>query len=231
MSRAIACQGQLLDALFVLAEVCESQVSPAIADELIKCYAIWLKMMSPERAQSQLEQIALAIEIDGNEANAEELTLRNGTRVSLPVAIVVLHRQVLQGEGTWLIPLLQGTDLASSEQYAEALIKLKHTHQLRPDNSLIANNLAWTTLQLHSGGHQAEPLAPQVQAELENAWELANSAVTRHPDEPAFRETRGQLAGHLKRWVEAVDDLSECVTMGHNSPAIQATLKRAGMSL
>lgn len=228
LSRAIACQGRLLDSLFVLAAGCEAQVSPALADELIKCYGIWLSQMSPPKARSQLGQIALALEVSDDEASAEELKLQNGTRVSLPIAIAALHRQVLQGEGIWLIPLLQGTELASSEAYREAIVKLRQAHHLRPDNSLIANNLAWTTLQFHGDTlSEAHPLTEQVQVELENAWDLANAAVIRHPDAPAFRETRGQLAGHLKRWAEAVDDLNACVAMGHNTAEIQATLKRA----
>lgn len=232
LSRAIACRGRLLDALFVLAEGCESNASPALADELIKFYGIWLSGMSPERARRQLKQIALALELKDSVANTEELTLRNGVCVSLPAAIVVLHRHVLKGEGVWLIPLLQGTELASSAKYAEALVKLHDAHQLRPENSLIANNLAWTTLQSHHDFVRAEtPLPEDVKLDLERAWDLANGAVTHHPDEPAFRETRGQLSSCLQRWDEAIEDLNECVAMGHNSAEIQATLKRARKSL
>lgn len=228
LSRAIAFQNQLLNAIFVLADGCQYGATPILADELIKSYVIWLSQMSPEHRHTQMHQIALAFETENNDQSTANLTLRNGTDVAVPYGIAQLHRRVLQGEGSWLIPLLQGTQLASSKDYFGAVERLRHAQELRPDNSLVANNLAWTILQWNIQTREdPEASVKQLDAELKNAWKLANMAVTNYPEEPAYRETRGQISAQLKRWKEATQDLNECITMGHNSAAVQATLKRA----
>ena len=229
LSKAIACQHRVLDAIFVLAEACERQVPPDLADELIKCYVVWLSQMSPERIQSQIHEVALALENDpAEEFEVTQLVLKGGRTIELPTPITRLHEHLMLGEGNWLIPLLQGTELASEGKYIEAATRLEQALTLRPDNASIANNLAWTLLQLNiTATKNSESPSDAAAADLRRAWDLANIAVNGRPDEPVFRETRGQLAGWLGNWDEALQDLNQCVAAGHNSQAIQATLARA----
>jgi len=236
LSRAIGCQQRILDAVFLLAKGLETQDSPQLTDELVKCYILWLTPMSAQQKQRQVHEIALALQIESaDEAETEALELSSGRQISMPVPIVRFHERLKSGEGRWLISLLQGTDLASEQHYAAAITKLESALSQSPNNALIENNLAWTLMKQDAeavavANDTSDNSATSKEA-LQRAWKLANAAVEDQPEEASFRETRGQLAERLGRWQTAVDDLTLCVKLGYNSAAIQATLTRARKSL
>ncbi len=83
-------------------------------------------------------------------------------------------------------------DLVKARHHLEEALKL------RPESVLAANNLAWI-------------LATQPQPDLPRALDVINGALKHAPEDANCRDTRGQIYVKLKRWQEAIDDLSFAV--------------------
>ena len=73
-----------------------------------------------------------------------------------------------------------------------------------PESAVRMNNMAWV-LQRNNPDRLADAL------------ELVNRSITMEPDEPRFRETRGQVLTQLKKWESAVEDLKFALNKLPNS--------------
>lgn len=252
LARVQAARGQLLPSMLLLAQGCQHEASATLIDGLISRYTLWLSLMSPDKVQNQLQEITLALQHSANWDEAHATTERSslktsdGQTVLLPGPIVAFHSALLNGEGSWLVPLLLGTDAAAQEDYAAAVPLLRESHQLAPQHPLVANNLAWTLLKQYQARDEpqsdtvalsdapskasSEPEQSSLQtasALLSEAWQLANAAVQTDPEILPYRETRGVIAAATGRWQMAIDDLQTCADAGFQSGSLLSTLNRA----
>ncbi|MEZ6131869.1 MAG: hypothetical protein R3C59_24685 [Planctomycetaceae bacterium] len=237
LSRVVAAQGRMLESVFLLAEGCRSAPSDALTNQLTKQYVRWLAMMSQEASTVQLEEIALALsyspEWDAKYAlpSTHSLDISPGLQVSLPGPVVALHAALLNGEGVWLAPLLLGTDSAAKSDFLRAAELLQQASLAAPDHPVVANNLAWTLLQLatardSSDASKAAAETPETATSetLVRAWQQAGIAVAACPDNLSFLETRGLIAVATSRWDIAARDLKTCVDGGKHSDAIRRAM-------
>ncbi|HQX49197.1 MAG TPA: hypothetical protein PK992_09285 [Planctomycetaceae bacterium] len=206
LSRSMAIQKRFLDAMFLLAEQCRAKPNGVLVDELLKCYSLWLMQMSPTVQQQQLRQLATVLDCDAFDENQiisrSELTLSSGAVLSLPSPVVVLHQYLMNGEGGWLVPFLRGTEMASQGCFRQAINELRTADQMRPQDAVIWNNLAFALLR--ETETKTEDMvaglshAPDV-AILTEAMDLADAAVAASPGVQEFLETRDQIASALSR--------------------------------
>ena len=100
------------------------------------------------------------------------------------------------------------------EDYAAARDHFETVVVAQPSSGSAANNLAWLL-------SKTEPV------ELDRALEMANRAVKSIPEDSGFRETRGQIYLKMKRWTDAINDLTKALNGMPNDPAIHASLSTA----
>ena len=84
--------------------------------------------------------------------------------------------------------------LVLKKQLDQALQLYRYVLERQPDNHLVLNNAAWVLA-------HAEPI------DLAQAERLANRAVQLQPQDPHYRDTRGQIYVRLKQWHKAAEDL------------------------
>lgn len=240
LSQIVAARGEILASLLLLAEGIDIEASDQLADELVHQYSAWLSTMSPATASAQLKEIELALnggcEPAGQKSKRQaepergpelaliDIQLSDKTTAQLPATIGRLHQALLDGQGRWLMPLLLGTDKATRGDFDQAAEHLELAAAESPDNSVVANNLAWTLLQ--------RSISPSSQsgrnsAELQRAWELSSVVVKNCPNNVSFRETRGTIAFELGYWDIAAADLQFCSDAGHVTRSVELHLKEA----
>jgi predicted Zn-dependent protease len=107
-----------------------------------------------------------------------------------------------------------GIEAWKNNRLAEARQQFEELHKLKPEAPDIANNLAMC-------------LAMDQPPELERALDLATAAVRREPDNPTFRDTRGQILAKLGRWQEVATELEYAVLWLEGNRRTHATLADA----
>ncbi|APZ96386.1 hypothetical protein [Fuerstiella marisgermanici] len=243
LSRVQAAQGRLLESMLLLADGCQHERSPKLVDHLISRYSLWLSMMAPEAVAQQLNEITLALKHstiwDAAYLNpgSQALHTSTGEAVFVPGPIVAFHAALLAGDGEWLVPLILGTDAAARADFVAARDLLQEAYEVAPRHPVIANNLAWTLLQMNNSesdsgelpnaGDDSTQHTDIPGASLLEAWELTNIAVAADPENLPFRETRGQIAAATNRWQIALEDLQTCADAGFHSRGLFRTLNLA----
>lgn len=242
LGQVLGAQGRIMESLFALAEGCRHNESAQLKDRLITSYTIWLSQLSNTNARQQLNNIALALNPETPAADkftTKTLTLSTGQQIDLPEPITSLHTALMEGEASWLLPLLLGTDRAAIGDFVEAETLLKEANREAPDHPVIANNLAWILYKLATQPAPADtapPTAPpntlpSPSDRLAEAWPLASRAVELCPDNISFRETRGRIAAQLQKWDIAVEDFERCVNAGRDSQQVLTALVEARRGL
>lgn len=246
LGRVLAAQGRVLESMLILAEGCQRDSSPRLVDSMIGKYSAWLSKMSSDELERQLGEISRALkhsetlDIRNSKSDLKPLQTSDCQTVSLPGPIVAFHQAMLNGDGAWLVPLLLGTDAAAQAEYLTAVELLREAIALQPEHPVIANNLAWTLLQLHTqeqanadNAETADQLdattvtTTSKNASLSDAWRYSNLAVKAEPENLAYRETRGLIAAATNRWQIALTDLETCADRGFRSGNLYQTLSIA----
>lgn len=102
----------------------------------------------------------------------------------------------------------QRKDLETAERLFEVSIEKD------PKRAPALNNLAWIL-------QRTKP------DQLERALDLANRALDETPNQPSYRETRGQILVRLERWQEGADDLKFALNVLSASPETHTALAKA----
>ena len=83
--------------------------------------------------------------------------------------------------------------------------------RLDPSMPAYANNLAWA-------------LAISPEPDLPRALATIDPVVARYPNDPRFRETRGQVLAKLGRWKDALPDLQSALLVYSGSRELHRAL-------
>jgi predicted Zn-dependent protease len=108
-------------------------------------------------------------------------------------------RQLLsRGTAPALTHLVLGADAWERGRVANARAHYEQAYQLDPTIPPVVNNLAAV-------------LARSAPAELPRALAMMDSLVERAPNEPHYRQNRGEILSRLGRWKEALVDLERAL--------------------
>lgn len=129
-------------------------------------------------------------------------------------ARAALEKLLASGKATAFAHFALSVDALHRNQQADARFHLERAHEIDPRLAVVANNLAWTLCQ---------PPNP----DLDRALRLAILAVEQEPNNPAFRDTRGNVYLKLGREREAIADLEAALARTPESPPLHLALAQA----
>jgi tetratricopeptide (TPR) repeat protein len=126
-------------------------------------------------------------------------------------ARALIQGTLAKGEATATTHFLLGMDAWERDDKKEALVHWEQANKLSPTTPVIANNLAAL-------------LALQQKPDLPRALKLIDLVVEQVPNNPVYRETRGQIYIKMEKWREALTDLEMALTRDPNFPGLHASL-------
>ncbi len=137
-----------------------------------------------------------ALDYNPNSEQALIRLIRFGERnqTDLAEAKRLLEALLATGPVPATVHLALGVKSWESNDLQKAGWHLERAYNQDEKLGVIANNLAWV-------------LAFQAEPDLQRALRIINSVVKKWPDNPEFRDTRGQILIKLEQWEKALDDL------------------------
>jgi tetratricopeptide (TPR) repeat protein len=183
---------------------------------LARAYVSWSDFLGRDGTVNPGDQLALlekALEYDPNHLDVT-MRLWALTRVrgeAAEKARTALRAQLASGKASALTHLALGMDAWERKKQDEALLHLEQAYQLAPQMGVVANNLAWV-------------LANAQPPDLPRALALSNSLLERWPEEPMFRDTRGQVHLKMGHWKEALKDLETALRRRPEDGALHRAL-------
>ena len=122
-----------------------------------------------------------------------------------------LQGVLARGEVPAAAHLALGARAWAEEDAETAAFHLKQAYELDPSLGVVANNLAWVL------AHRPDP-------DTDRALRLIDTVVTRWPDVPTYRDTRGEILRLLGRDAEALPELERALAGGLSEPRLHASL-------
>ena len=107
----------------------------------------------------------------------------------------MVNQMLVEGRDTGLVHFFLGAMASQGGERDKAYEHFRLAYEIAPDMPDIANNMALT-------------LTLQPKPDLERALGIAESVIKRQPNNPSFRETRGQILVKLGKYHEAIQDLA-----------------------
>jgi Flp pilus assembly protein TadD len=141
-----------------------------------------------------------------------DLTKKTGGEAA--VARETWQKLLTEKMPSWIVHILLGLDDWQRGEHKSARVHLEQAHRLSPESGWVANNLAWMLL-------KGDP------PDLERALALADAAVKQAPEDPRFRDTRGQILLNLERWQDALADLELALRGREDNPGVHEALATA----
>src|SRR5205823_2335250 len=137
----------------------------------------------------ELLETALRLDPDNPELFNRLLKLTKDKSPQAQKAREILQLYAITEKGSYLAHLFLGIDAWQQDNTAEARMHWEKALELSKEAPLVANNLAWL-------------LAFKPPVDLPRAYELINAALTKVPNEPRFRGTRGHILFKMERYKE-----------------------------
>lgn len=201
---------------FDLSQQQDQELRTASAEALIGRYMRLSELpSSPELLIQQMQLVKGAMDIAPDSSRVMdaviEVLLRY--RENRDSEVDTLRRAMVQGIGPESTHFIQGTLALLKNDFATAKTQLELAAKHNQNLPGILNNLAVAMARMENGN-------------LEDALVLVNSALETAPNQPYFRDTRGQILVKMKRYKEAVPDLEaalkapEIAREAHESLAI-----------
>lgn len=175
-----------------------------------------LKDKSPAALPARLALVQQGLAHDPtNQALLRELVAASQARdPQAAEARAVLNGMLARGDAAAAAHFCLGMDAWQNKNFAQSRQHFEIALKAYPQMATIANNLAWLLTFSPPYDH-------------ERALQIMDTLIKRHPESPAFRETRGQVLVNLGRWQEAVTDLEYALPWYKTDPALHAALAKA----
>ena len=213
-------------AVAVLNDALASQDSPALRRSLGGAYAVWAnveKLAWPANPEAWLPLLEQGLKFAPDDVRLLHplLELCSLSGAEADRARVALEKMLVERLPSPILHLLLGLDAWLRGEQAAGQLHLEQAYRLAPDTAIVTNNLAFM---LAEGPHP----------DLPRALALADVAVQRWPEQPHFRDTRGQILVKLGRYQEALVDLELALpSMAKDQKlhtALATTYDRLGMT-
>ncbi len=183
---------------------------------LSRVYTAWADAAGRDPGSALSERLALlqqGLDLDPtNEALIERFArlIRAGGEEEARAA-TALRDLVARGRGTGPVLFALGLEAWLAGRRAEACLHWGEACRLDPGSPVVANNLACA-------------LAAGPDPDLNRALAIINPVIALRPNEPRFRETRGQILARLQRWTEALPDLKAALAVYPESADLHRAL-------
>lgn len=118
------------------------------------------------------------------------------------------------GQGQKAIHRIIGEAALMAEDFQTAVKALRKAYLAAPDSPVVANNLAVALIRSDYG-------------DTVRALKLVNEALAKIPDQPDFLITRAEVNSALKRWDDAILDLTKAHSLGRSTLELHDLLAKA----
>lgn len=210
----------LLERFPEAASVLQQGLTYSDADEyrarLGEVYYAWAQSL-PAKTEADLGKRLTLLEA-GLKINPASMNLlqavTNAARVEGPQADQareLLESLLAQGKAPSTIHVFLGIDACQHGKMARARQHWEQAIKLNATIPAVMNNLAWS-------------LAHTEPTDLPRALELIDQVIKRAPNDPNFRETRGQIYAKMGKWNEALADLEAVLAVLPKQDAVHETL-------
>lgn len=186
-----------------IASLCLEQADRYADDES----KVQQRMMLLERAmtvapnhQPTLERLANVMDAGSDEANS-------AMRAKLVSALA-------DGTAATSVHMILGTRAAQRGDNDAAAMHFEQARRLNPELPVLLNNFAWL-------------LCMREQPDLPRALQMIEQALESEPNNPNFRETRGQIFVKLTRFADALEDLEFALPHFRGKPTLHQALSVA----
>ncbi|MBB3206303.1 tetratricopeptide (TPR) repeat protein [Rhodopirellula rubra] len=125
-----------------------------------------------------------------------------------------LFDNIATGKAVGLSHLLLGTSFQEAGVSERANFHLEQAFKLLPEAPIVANNLAW---------HLIKRTPPQI----DRAMKLISTVLDRHPNTPAFIDTRANIYLEQQKWQLALDDFQVSLTEFPEVESVHRGMARA----
>jgi len=181
---------------------------------LAKCYlAWWTAKQRGQQAQTAFNLIRQALEYDPwyPDAIARLVQLARTRGQIGRQAKSLLDNMLAKGDMPATVHFILGNDAWLRGDHEKARLHLSLAYKLDPGMTDAANNLAWAL------AHSDPP-------ELKRALTLIEEALKRSPNNPSYRDTRGNILALMGKWEAALADLEFALRSHPGDPELHATL-------
>jgi tetratricopeptide (TPR) repeat protein len=203
-------------AVAILQEGLTVTANPLYRAALARTYLAWSDGIGRSSKPDRGEQLALLEKALKADPGQMDVLMRlwaftKGKGPEADKARADLRAQLANGKGSAMVHLALGMDAWEQGKQQEGLLHLEQAYQLAPEMGVVANNLAWV-------------LANAQPPDLPRALTLMNTVLERWPNEPLYRDTRGEVLVKMGRWKEALTDLQAALPGYPNRPALHQRL-------
>ena len=222
-AQALEMQGNYPEAIQVLDDGRKrsgSQVYSSVLAGLYASRAEEVTRQEPNNVAARLKLVQQGLECEPKNVRLLRLLIALG-HLQGPAANRVrdtLANLLAEGGSSALLHFILGSDAWQQGEKEQAKKHFALAYELAPNLPVVANNMA---LMLALG---SSPDLPQALA-------LIQPLEDKFPDQPHFRDTRGQILVKLGRWQEAVKDLELALPQLRDKAATHAALAQAYRNL
>ncbi len=206
-------------AVAILQEGLSVTANPLYRAVLARTYLAWSDAIARSSTPDRGEQLALLEKALTADPGQMDVLMRlwaftKGKGAEADQARANLRAQLANGKGSALVHLALGMDAWEQGKHEEGLLHLEQAYRLAPQMGVVANNLAWV-------------LANAQPSDLPRALTLMNTVLERWPNEPLYRDTRGEVLVKMGRWKEALTDLQAALPGYPNNTVLHQRLAEA----
>ena len=221
--QAVAMQGDYAEAIQILDAGRKRSGNQIYASALADLYASWADQVArqePRNMGSRLRLVQQGLECELNNIRLLKLllALSHLEGPEAKTARETLTNMLAEGGSSAMLHFILGSDAWQQGEKEQARKHFTLAFELAPDLPVVANNMALL-------------LALGDPPDLPRALGIAQPLVEKFPDQPHFRDTRGQILVKLGRWDEAVKDLEFALPRLDDKGATHTALAQAYRNL
>lgn len=199
LAQALCLQHKYREAVATLQSCLEKADRQPLIDGIVQICDVWQREIELRQSPEDLDRLfitqsVLTVQPQSHVWQLRLLDLASGKSLVRPAALKLIEQLAQDQNAGAEVCFFLGMEALRHDDHAAGRAYLERSYKLLPDHEATAINLACTLLE----GPDPDPA---------RALALATQALKTKPDNPLFRETRGEALAALARWPEAVDEL------------------------